>query len=173
MRHRLFAASVCLLLILGLSHAARAQSSLADLAKQEEQRRKSLPEPAKVYTNKDLNAVRPSPPPAGGASPAEAKAEKGGDKTAAGADKDTAKKDASKDAEPAKDKAYWAGRLKALQEALERNRTYAEAMQTRINALTTDFVNRDDPAQRGGIERDRQKTLAELNRLKQTIQSDT
>ena len=35
-------------------------------------------------------------------------------------------------------------------------------MQTRINALTTDFVNRDDPAQRAVIERNRQKALAEL-----------
>ena len=32
-------------------------------------------------------------------------------------------------------------------------------MQTRINALSTDFVNRDDPAQRSVIERDRQKAL--------------
>ena len=36
-------------------------------------------------------------------------------------------------------------------------------MQTRINALTTDFVNRDDPAQRAVIEHDRQKALAELD----------
>ena len=51
-----------------------------------------------------------------------------------------------------KDQAYWAGRLKALQDALSRDQTYADAMQTRINALTTDFVNRDDPAQRAVIE---------------------
>ena len=47
-----------------------------------------------------------------------------------------------------------------------------DALQTRINALTADFVNRDDPAQRAVIERDRQKNIAELNRLKQTIQDD-
>jgi hypothetical protein len=42
-------------------------------------------------------------------------------------------------------------------------------MQTRINSLNADFVNRDDPAQRAVIERDRQKALAELARLKQSI----
>ena len=47
--------------------------------------------------------------------------------------------------------------------------TYVEAIQTRINALSTDFVNRDDPAQRTVIERDRQKAVAELTRLKQAI----
>ena len=38
-------------------------------------------------------------------------------------------------------------------------------MQSRINALTTDFVNRDDPAQRAVIADDRQKAIAELERL--------
>ena len=42
-------------------------------------------------------------------------------------------------------------------------------MQTRINSLNADFVNRDDPAQRAVIERDRQKALAELGRLKQGV----
>jgi hypothetical protein len=45
----------------------------------------------------------------------------------------------------------------------------SEALQSRINALTTDFVNRDDPAQRNAIAAERQKALAELDRLKQEI----
>ena len=59
-----------------------------------------------------------------------------------------------------------------LQEALDRDSTFAEALQSRINALTTDFVNRDDPAQRTVIERDRQKAVAELDRLKKQISDD-
>ena len=43
------------------------------------------------------------------------------------------------------------------------------AVQTRINSLTADFVNRDDPAQRILIERDRQKSIAELSRLTKAI----
>ena len=42
-------------------------------------------------------------------------------------------------------------------------------LQSRINALTTDFVNRDDPAQRNAIAAERQKSLAELDRVKQEI----
>jgi hypothetical protein len=52
---------------------------------------------------------------------------------------------------------------------VDQNSTYVDAIQTRINALSTDFVNRDDPAQRSVIERDRQKAVAELARLKQVI----
>ena len=74
--------------------------------------------------------------------------------------------------EPGKDKAYWAGRLKGLQETLDRDQTYADALQSRINALTTDFVNRADPAQRSVIERDRQRSLAELAKLKEQTQKD-
>jgi hypothetical protein len=171
MRMRPLAASVGLSMVLALVAPLLSQS-LADVAKKEEERRKAIPQPAKVYTNKDLHAVppAPTPPPADAAAdPADAKA---ADKSAAGTDKDAAtKKGASSDA-PVKDKAYWADRQKALQDALERNQTYADALQSRINALTADFVNRDDPAQRSVIERDRQKAIAELNRLKQTIQDD-
>ena len=42
-------------------------------------------------------------------------------------------------------------------------------MQTRINSLTTDFVNRDDPAQRAVIEPNRQKSIAELARLTKSV----
>jgi hypothetical protein len=42
-------------------------------------------------------------------------------------------------------------------------------MQTRINALSTEFVKRDDQSQRSVIERDRQSALSELTRLKQAV----
>ena len=147
----------------------RAQS-LADVAKKEEERRKSVTAPAKVYTNKDLNPVPAgSPPPL---APAKARdgAAKDKDKEA---DTD-AKGKGSKapdagDKTAVKDQAYWAGRYKSLQDALLRDQNYTDAMQTRINSLNADFVNRDDPAQRAVIERDRQKALAELGRLKQSV----
>ena len=147
---------------------ARAQS-LADVAKKEEERRKSVAAPAKVYTNKDLNPV-----PAGSPPPAPAKS---GDGSAKDKDKEAdtdAKGKGSKtpdagDKTAVKDQAYWAGRYKALRDALLRDQNYADAMQTRINSLNADFVNRDDPAQRAVIERDRQKALAELGRLKTSV----
>ena len=144
----------------------RAQS-LAELAKKEEERRKGVPEPAKVYTNKDLTAVPGGTPAASVPAPA-------ADAGAAPQASDSAPKDGdgSKDkpAGQVKDQAYWVKRLKALQEKLEREQTYVEAIQTRVNALSTDFVNRDDPIQRAGIERDRQKAMAEMDRLKKSVE---
>jgi hypothetical protein len=91
----------------------------------------------------------------------------GGDGTAN--DKDTAG-EAPK--EKVKDQAYWSKRMKDLQTQLERDETFAEALQTRINALTADFSARDDPAQRAVIGANRQKALAELERLKKAILAD-
>jgi hypothetical protein len=169
MRQTLFIAFVCSSLTVGLAGSVYAQS-LADVARKEEERRKTIPRPAKVYTNKDLSAAPPAstPPPPAAAAPADAKGAKETDKSATEKDAGAAAKDQA----PAKDRAYWAGRLKALQEQLDRNQTYADALQSRINALTADFVNRDDPAQRSVIERDRQKNIAELNRLKKTVEDD-
>jgi hypothetical protein len=151
---------------LGLSVAAgqvplRAQS-LAELAKKEEERRKSVPPPAKIYTNKDLTAVPEGAtraPAPSAAAPAGAAAEPAPD-VAKAKDEPSAQ---------AKDQAYWGGRHKSLQEKVDRDQTYVEAIQTRVNSLTADFVNRDDPAQRSVIERERQKATAELARLQQEI----
>ncbi len=141
-----------------------AAQSLAELAKKEEDRRKTVPAPAKVYTNKDLNpAPAGSPPPAAAAKPSDDAAAKGAD--ADGKAKDGAKAPPATDKTVVKDQDYWRGRYKTLQDALLRDQNYADAMQTRINSLTADFVNRDDPAQRAVIERDRQKALAELAHL--------
>jgi len=156
-----------------LIFAATAQAqSLGDLAKKEEERRKAVPETGKVYTNKDLNAApAPSTPPPAASPAADAKdASKKDAKDAKDEkDKDATGKDGAKDGAKEKDKAYWAARMKTLQDQVDQNQTYVDAIQTRINALTTDFVNRDDPAQRGVIDRDRQKAIAELARLKKAI----
>jgi hypothetical protein len=150
---------------------AQAQS-LADVARKEEERRKATPEAAKVYTNKDLNAApAPSTPAAGTKDTKDAKDAKDAKdpKDTKDAKDPKAANDANGKEPVAKDKAYWSGRLKKLQDQVEQNQTLVDAMQTRINALSTDFVNRDDPAQRSVIERDRQRALSELARLKQAV----
>ena len=63
--------------------------------------------------------------------------------------------------------------MRALQEQLDQEKTLVEALQSRVNALTTDFVNRDDPAQRAVVAADRQKALLELDRMKKAITADT
>jgi len=52
---------------------------------------------------------------------------------------------------------------------LSRAQTFADALQSRINVLSADFVNRDDPAQRNVIGADRQKAVDELARVKTEI----
>jgi hypothetical protein len=162
------AVAVLLMAAGSLVAPARAQS-LADIAKKEEDRRKTVPAPSKVYTNKDLVPTPAGSPPPPAASGAPSSPDAG--KTAPEDGKATPPKDGAEKG-PVKDQAYWATRLKALQDKLARDQDYADAMQTRINSLTTDFVNRDDPAQRAVIEGNRQKSLGELARLTKTIQDD-
>jgi hypothetical protein len=167
-------------MLAGMAAPLYAQS-LAELAKKEEERRKAIGQPSKVYTNKDLGTppAPSTPPPASGASapatvaPGAAPATAASGAAASGEKAAEAGKDtAATPKQPVKDQAYWAGRKKDLLEKVDRDQTYADALQSRINALTTDFVNRDDPFQRSVIERDRLKAIAELDRLKQQIVAD-
>jgi hypothetical protein len=184
MFRNIFAVFLSFSLIAAVVRPVAAQS-LADLSKQEEDRRKGIRAPAKVYTNKDLGNVPAAPsgeaPPQSG-EPAKDGAKDGvkngskdpsrdkeTDKKAADQEKDVAKPGAS---DGPKDQAYWSGRLRALQTQLDRDQSFGEALQSRINALTTDFANRSDPAQRAVVDRDRAKALTELDRLKQAIQND-
>jgi hypothetical protein len=138
--------------------------SLGDLAKKEQERRKATPTAKKTYTNDDLKKV---PPPAG--TPAQdSSVTPPGEKADAKADPE--KVDATKPAEPAKDEAFWHGRITQAREELRRNEMFAETLQITINSQTADFVNRDDPAQRAVIADSRQKSLAELDRVKSEIE---
>ena len=63
--------------------------------------------------------------------------------------------------------------MKSLRDGKARAESFAEALQSRINALSNDFVNRDDPAQRNVIAGDRQKALDELSRVQKEISEFT
>jgi hypothetical protein len=175
---------LCALLLIGgtLVAAPVAAQSLADVARKEAERREHVKESGKTYTNQDLKAV-PAPPAdtatASSDQPADSKAgasskgdvsapAKSGDKTAA--DDKAAKADGSK--EEVKDQAYWSKRITDLREQLNRDLVYVDALQSRINGLTTDFVNRDDPVQRSQIASDRQHAIDELARLKKGTEDD-
>lgn len=172
--HRKISACLFCLTLVAAARPLWAQS-LADLSKSEEERRKTIKAPSKVYTNKDLPTV--PAPTATGTEPATAaegaeKTDEAKDATKEASTDATKSGDETKGAEAVKDQAYWSGRVKDLQTQLERDQSYAEALQTRINALTTDFANRSDPAQRAVVEQDRLKALAELDRLTTAIQND-
>jgi hypothetical protein len=147
------AAAICL----ALASAAFAQS-LGDVAKKEEARRKAAAKPSKVYTNDDLRPSDGVTPPAAAAPAAPA--------AAASAQ---AKPEEKADEGPKKDEPYWRERVKQLRDSLQRARMFQEALQTRINSLSADFAARDDPAQRGVVASDRQKALAELDRVTKEI----
>jgi hypothetical protein len=73
---------------------------------------------------------------------------------------------------PPQDEQWWRDRMTKTRASLERNQVLAEAMQSRISGLQTDFVNRDDPAQRNQIRQQLQRALDEQDRLKQAIARD-
>jgi hypothetical protein len=166
-----------LLVLLPVLAASVAAQSLADVARKEEQRRKQTGKPAKVYTNKDLGHVpsATAPPvaqPGDGAAPApDAPAPEASEAPAAEAPDQAA--EPADGAPTGSDAASWKGKLDAARDQLERNRMFAEALQTRVNSLWADFTARDDPAQRSRIETDRQKALAELDKVKKDIQAQT
>jgi hypothetical protein len=155
--------------------------SLADFAKKEQERRESVKD-GKSYSNKDL---KEGPPPnivsssSDGAKPADAKGPDA--KPAGGAAADAKPGDAKPgdtkvaDGKPGldpKNEQAWRDQNKALREKLDRDKVLAEALQSRVNALATDFVNRDDPAQRAVIDNDRKRALSELENTRKAIEDD-
>jgi len=155
--------------VLTCASLASAQPSmtrpLADVAKAEEARRQGVKKPARVITNKDLRpdiskgspgvtTVTPVTDPTTPANATPGAPAAGAPPAAAGAKQD---------------QAYWGARMKDARDKLTRSQLFLDSLQTRINSLTTDFVNRDDPAQRAKIETDRQTALAELEKVKKDI----
>ena len=151
-----------LLVAPGLAHA----QSLAEVARREAERRKALKGDGKVYTNKDL--VGGAPAPAGIVTPAPSAPAT----PAAGQAPGQTEADPSNEPEsPQKDEKYWRERITEARERLAQSEILQAALESRLNALATDFVNRDDPAQRSVITTDRQKAQAQLDRTKKDIEA--
>ena len=156
-------------MLIGALPMAASEQSLADVARAEQARRKEQPKAAKVYTN-DSVKTDTAPSTASAAVPATAAAPA----VATDAAATPAPADAAAPASgETRDQAYWKGRMTAARDLLERSRTFAEALQTRLNTLTADFVNRDDPAQQRVIGQNRTKAVAELDRVQREIASHT
>jgi hypothetical protein len=148
------------------ARSASAQS-LADIARQEEARRKAVKAPVKQYTNDNLVHIPgemiptpPGPAPAAPKTAADPSATPAADvPAAAGATPATPAVD------PAKTPEYWRKKIGDARDQRDRNRVYLDALQSRINGLWADFTARDDPAQRALIGAERQRALNELDRL--------
>jgi hypothetical protein len=164
-----FAAVACLISAL----PASAQSPLADAARREAERRQAVRAASpQTYTNDDLaklparatlitapatvvttvGVAGSSGEPAAGITPKPAGAP-------------------AADAAPAgaRDEKYWRDRITTARSNLSRAEIFAESLQSRINALSSDLVNRDDPAQRAQLAEQRQVALDELTRVKGEI----
>ena len=153
MGKRLTVAVVQTMSVLLLAAPALAQPSLVEVARQEKERRASIPEErkARVYTNDDLRGGRglttavstPQPAEAAPDQPAEATADE-------------------PEPEPQRDEAYWRDRITAAREAKARAQVVAAALQNRVDGLWAEFTARDDPLQRATIEQNRLNALDEL-----------
>jgi len=154
--------------VFALSGSLAQAQSLGDIAAQEEARRKAVTSSGKVYTNESLRpdgaqAVPAAAPATTGAGKSDAKTADSAKTPATGAAADDSKKDEK----------YWRKRLADERDQLSRAQTFVEALQSRINGLSADFSAKDDPFQRNQISADRQKALAELDRVRKEIGDHT
>ena len=170
--HRLFLSTgLAFLLLQGVA----LPQSLADVARKTEEQRQKSKTPAKVYTNEDLKRD-PTSSTSSAPSTSVPSAPEVKPSTSPSTSKEAPKADAKDNAtsqEPPKDQKYWKDRMTGARSQLTRSKLLLDALQTRLNSLTNDIVNRADPAQRAVLERDRQDTVREMERLKKEIQDQT
>jgi hypothetical protein len=157
---------VCFVIPVVLAFEAGASAqSLADVAKAEEARRKTVKTGAKVYTNEDLGGA-----PATSAAPSQPVAASSG---AAKPGDTAAKPEEPKPVDPTKTEKYWKDRAATIQQSLSRNKLLLDALQSQVNSLTAEVLNTDDPGQRGLLEARLHRAAAELERVRQDTEKQT
>ena len=152
--------SVAIAIALSTISFAQEAPTLAGIARKAQEERQRT-KPVRVYTNDDLKN-QGLPAPAAAPAPAPAPAAKS----------EAAKPASAETPAPAapNTEEAWRARIVRARDDLHRNEVFAEALQSRINALTADFAARDDPAQRAQLADDRQKALEELERVKKDVE---
>jgi hypothetical protein len=156
--------------VLGLlASASLSAQSLGAAAKEAEAKRKTTKSSGKVYTNDSLKSdprdvSTPAPAASGASTPAASPSQSG-----VNAD-DKSKEESGK---PVKDEAYWRDRIKTEREALARAETFASALQSQINGLYGEFTACQAPPQCNEISARRQKSIAELDRVKKEVTQHT
>ena len=164
----------CVAALLLLSSPQVAAQPLAELARQEKLRRAALTEKAaaentspKVYTETNL--------PTGG----RMTTSEGATPTPTASTAETAETPSAQDtpetagAPAAASEDQWRNRVNAVRQARDRAQLMVAALQNRVDGLWAEFTSRDDPAQRAGIEQDRQAALDELENTRAEIEDLT
>jgi hypothetical protein len=141
---------------------ASSTASLAEVARKEEARRKTTKRAKLVFTNADLGDAPSAPPSAASTTPGNVTPSNTSPTIPGGQAPPANKADM-------KDQAYWQGRISQARTTLSRTQMFADSLQTKINSLRTDFVNRDNRVEREKIQQDLNTSLAELERLKKEI----
>lgn len=151
-------------------------ANLAEISQREALRRSLTPKSAGSYSNEnmrpdlfpvrvaatDVAATSEQAATSGAAAPASTPA-------AAAAPTSEAQAQAQS---PALDEKAWRARMTQARATLDRDQGLVDAMQSRINSLQNDVINRDDPAQQGALRQTLAKALGELERLKLQVQAD-
>jgi hypothetical protein len=168
--------------ILSMAVAASAQT-LADIAKKDNDRRKSVKHPAKVITNDDVQDVKPIlpmmeadasgthpvDPNAAAASGSGRSAPANGNPDMPGATPTTpaagAAKPAGTPAVKSGDEGQWRSRMQAAREAVSRTQLQLEGMRNRAAQLTAASAAANQE-QRGTFQKQQQDALQEYDRLR-------
>jgi len=139
-------------------------TSFADAAQREALRRQLTPKTTRQLTNLNLppSALIPIPDATPTPAPGTGTSADASSATAPGAKPDDAKHDEQ----------WWRDRVASARKTLDDDQNLAIALQNRISSLTTDFVNRDDPAQRARISDERRKATEQLDRMQKQIADD-
>jgi hypothetical protein len=161
--------------LISYSVAAAGQStappSLAELARQEAERRKTTKDAPKVITAKDLPESARKPVPAPATTPTTHEGGVSGAPSHVAGD--------PKPAPPASvasggqaDEESWRSRITQAREGLRRNETFLQALQNRANALYNDFRNgAGDFTQQAQVNAERQQTAKEIERVSADVES--
>lgn len=154
-------------------------ANLAEVAQREALRRSMTAKSAGSYSNENM---RPDLFPVRLAEPVATAAAEGSIASVAQAGSQTTTPAAAQSGEasaqpvamkgPAMDEKAWRARMTEARANLDRNQGLLEAMQSRVNSLQGDVVNRDDPAQQGALRQQLGKALGELERLKAQVVAD-
>lgn len=180
--------------VLAMTVAASAQT-LADLAKKDTDRRRTVKHPAKVYTNDDVQDVKPilpmmendgtgtrpvdpnaanaaGAPTSGNAdmpvAPGTAPAA-GAAAAPAGSKADAGAKPAGTPGVKAGEEAQWRSRMSSAREAVSRTQLQLESMRNRAAQLTAASAAANDE-QRGTFQKQQQDALQEYDKLRADLQ---
>lgn len=158
-----------------LAWLAAPPAGLADASRREAVRRQLMPKATRSLSNVDLPAVPAevvSVQTGAGAGAGTGGGEVGATPPATeGATPPTGEKPAE-GAEAKKDEQWWRDRIAKARAKLQTDQAKAVDLQAKIDGLTTQAVNRDDPAQQAKLWVDRQIALKDLEALQAQIVAD-